>query len=572
MNESTPTSNPVSSDSTASDSSATPSCPSTSFGPPVPSRWGVPNYPAASAGGATDTLLTLQPRTSAAPWQFDLSIPIIVMTAAVLIGTVLSRPYINYGDNDASRINTVYYLVEHGTYEYQPDVVNWARRKKIEGNPTSIDLALPRTIPVLQTVDMIVINGKPYSSKPPMQSTCLAGIVWVTQKLTHWAHTMWPTKFDSHTMHDSPWMMVWTMIIVSQVVPLIVMFLLLRRHIFRATDSPFVRNFSMLAVCTGTFLSPWSLTINNHVPAAVMSMIAIDAAMRIWYENRREFRWFALAGFFAAFTATIELPAALLAVTLFVALLICDARRTLIVGLIAAAIPTITALYTNHLVTGQLMPAYESWDMDKLPADSFYNYPGSYWLNREGTDALKESRRTYLTHILVGHNGFFSLTPLYLVSLLGIGIAMTRSTTKSKSAATSSVASRSATTTSGTALGANTNSSCGSSCSSSRVAAPPRILGALLLAFTVVVIAFYVSKTRNYGGGCHGFRWLFWLIPMWLLFLPYGVEMLSRRRIGRTVLYTCFAVSAFSMAFGAGNPWMKTWLRLLMNQWGWISY
>ena len=123
-----------------------------------------------------------------------------------------------------------------------------------------------------------------------------------------------------------------------------------------------------------------------------------------------------MAGFFAAFTASIELPSGLLAVILFAALLIKDYKRTLIAGLLPALIPTAAALYTNHLVTGELVPAYTEWNKP----GGFYDDPDSYWNNRCGVDALDEPKCVYLAHILIGHDGFFSLTPVLLVSLGGM--------------------------------------------------------------------------------------------------------------------------------------------------------
>ena len=48
----------------------------------------------------------------------------------------------------------------------------------------------------------------------------------------------------------------------------------------------------------------------------------------------------------------------------------------------------------------------------------------------------------------------------------------------------------------------------------------------LTTVLTVVLLAFYTwnPKARNYGGSTQGLRWLFWLIPFWLLLLPKGVE------------------------------------------------
>ena len=53
----------------------------------------------------------------------------------------------------------------------------------------------------------------------------------------------------------------------------------------------------------------------------------------------------------------------------------------------------------------------------------------------------------------------------------------------------------------------------------------------MTLVLTVPVLAFYTwnPKARNYGGSTQGLRWLFWLIPFWLLLLPRGS---SAARIG----------------------------------------
>src|SRR5262249_48906003 len=56
---------------------------------------------------------------------------------------------------------------------------------------------------------------------------------------------------------------------------------------------------------------------------------------------------------------------------------------------------------------------------------------------------------------------------------------------------------------------------------------------------TVVLLAFYTwtPKARNYGGSAQGLRWLFWLIPFWLLLLPKGVEGgMGRRGVRRLAL------------------------------------
>jgi hypothetical protein len=446
----------------------------------------------------------------------DLSIALIVLTVALLVGTVMHRSQIIYTVNDASRWDTVYYLVQHGTYEFLPltkeQLPKWAIRPATASAPDPAD---PGSVPVLWTIDMIRVGNKLCSPKPPLFPTVLAGIAWVTQKVS------------GQTFHDNPLVIIRTCLIVAQILPLGICLLLLRRHIFAMTDSVFARNFSVAAACMGTFLTPWSLTLNNHVVAACTGMIALDAVLRIWYDGRRQWYWFVIAAFFGAFTATTELPAGLLAAAIMLAMLIKDAKRTLAFAVIAAAIPTAAYFYTNYLAVGTFKPAYTS----KGTPGGFYDYPGSYWNDPRGVDALKgkESRGVYLANILFGHDGFFSLTPIFLVSLGGLAVELLPRGRRS-------------------------------------------LLALFVLAVTATVVAVYVKTTYDYGGGCQGFRWLFWVIPMWLIFLPVGVEHFARATGGRAALYVLLAISVFSVGFAMDHPWTTNWIRLLFHAAGWIDY
>ena len=79
-------------------------------------------------------------------------------------------------------------------------------------------------------------------------------------------------------------------------------------------------------------------------------------------------------------------------------------------------------------------------------------------------------------------------------------------------------------------------------------------------------------KTNNYGGVTQGFRWLFWLIPMWLLFLPEGVQPLSRRRSTRVICYAALAVSMLSIGDALRKPWSDSWADRLFHALDWVSY
>lgn len=446
------------------------------------------------------------------PERLDITVAMIVLTVSLLIGTVLHRSQIIYTVNDASRWDTVYYLVQHGTYEFLPlskeQMPDWAIRP--EGDPDPAD---PGSVPVLWTIDMIRVGDRICSPKPPLFPTVLAAIAWVTQEVS------------GATFQENPLVIVRTCLIVAQILPLGVCLLLIRRHVFMLTESPFARHFALLAACLGTFLTPWSLTLNNHVVAACTGMVALDAVLRIWYEGRREWYWFALAAFFAAFTAATELPAGLLAAAVMLAMLVKDVKRTLIFGVVAAAFPTAGYFYTNYLVTGTFKPAYAT----KFEPGGFYDYPGSYWNNPKGIDAAQEPKAFYLMNMLAGHDGFFSLTPIFLIGLGGLAMQLFARGSRA-------------------------------------------LLALFVLCLTATVVAVYVIKTADYGGGCQGLRWLFWLIPMWLLFIPVAAEALARSVAGRLFMYACLAVSVFSVGYAYDHPWTGTWIRLLFNQAGWIDY
>jgi hypothetical protein len=81
------------------------------------------------------------------------------------------------------------------------------------------------------------------------------------------------------------------------------------------------------------------------------------------------------------------------------------------------------------------------------------------------------------------------------------------------------------------------------------------------IVLTVAMFAFYTwnPKARNYGGSTQGLRWLFWLIPFWLVALPSGVEAGQRSRWVRAVTIVALAVSAVSIGYALRNPWTHPW-------------
>ena len=164
--------------------------------------------------------------------------------------------------------------------------------------------------------------------------------------------------------------------------------------------------------------------VNNHVTAAVSAAIAIYAAVRILCDGQRQPRYFILAGVFAAFTMANELPAGAFFVALSGLLLWRVPWRTLAVYTPAAAVVVAAFFATNWIAHESLKPPY----MHRSEGDNWYDYTyerngrviESYWRNPAGVDRGEPSAVTYAAHVLVGHHGIFSLTPVWIISFAGM--------------------------------------------------------------------------------------------------------------------------------------------------------
>ena len=110
------------------------------------------------------------------------------------------------------------------------------------------------------------------------------------------------------------------------------------------------------------------------------------------------------------------------------ALLLWHAPRETLVAFLPGALLVVAAFFaTNYLAHDSLLPPYMHRS-ETDPSDNWYNYTytvngqeqQSYWLDRQGIDRGEPSQWTYALHVLVGHHGIFSLTPIWLLSLWGM--------------------------------------------------------------------------------------------------------------------------------------------------------
>ena len=469
--------------------------------------------------------------------------------------------------NDRSRWAMIYAMVEHGTFSID-QVIKEDRR--------------------WNTIDKVVHRGKDgelhqYSSKPPLFPIILAADYWIIHKVT------------GMSFPEDAVAIQWVMLVTTNVLPFVVFIWLVYLVTSQLTGDFWTVRYLIVAATFGTFLSGFLTTLNNHLPAAISVMASIYAVIQIQGRRRIERRWFAIAGGFAAFAVVNELPSLSFFASIVGWLLLYHFKRTIQITIPVAGVVAIGFFATNYWAHGSLRPPYAHRSdgeivgvveeffkehnlrlgfasekvRDRLSSaindeltrelefvfhkgnsgrvvmidegtkqqfavkakgddlvirswDNWYDYPDSYWFdsNRRGVDKGEPSRPAYLLHMTVGHHGVFSLTPIWILSIFGcVGLLKYGDLTLKQ-------------------------------------------LAAMTLLLTTVCFAFYLMRPvmdRNYGGVASGFRWMFWLAPLYLITMIPSVRLLSKSPWGRAALVMIFAASAFSAFWGFYNPWIYPW-------------
>ncbi len=219
----------------------------------------------------------------------------------------LRRPFLSA--NDRSRWCTIRALVEDGH----------ARRR------SALCDRQGASEPGWDTIDMVKHDGHGsgarslYSSKPPAVTHALGGPV------------LGDSSADGGNAGHAPLCdRPLSLVALNNVLPLALALLAagtVGRAIRRDRLGPDVRDGRGRLWHVPDDVSPWWSTTTS--PAAVCAMIAIYAAVRIWFDGERRARYFVLAGLFAALAVADELPALALFAALSAALVWKAPRRTL---------------------------------------------------------------------------------------------------------------------------------------------------------------------------------------------------------------------------------------------------
>ncbi len=435
-----------------------------------------------------------------------------------------------FSSNDRSRWAAVRALVDEGTWVIGRHDPQTGKDSGIifEDGWQSVDkMRNPKTLEF-------------YSTKPPLLTFLIAGEYWLLKHAFGWS-----------LEGDGCFAVVRVCLVTFNLLPFVVYLWLLARLTALWGTTDWGQFFVVAAACFGTLVTTFLISINNHTLAACSVVVAAYAAVRILSLPDASWRWFVLAGLFAGLTAALELPAAAFAAGLGLLLLLRMPRRTLFAFVPAALVPVATELTLNYAEHGDFDFGYNKRNTE------WYQYEGSHWRNppdkpKRGIDWAKDDKATYAFHLMLGHHGWFSLTPIYVLALGGMGLGVWRLLRVRSVGEGHFLAD---------AAGLD---------GAVRQWAELAVATAVL---SLVVVGYYIIfQTSNYGGWSNGPRWLMWLSPLWLLTLLPIVDRLGQGRWGRAVCLILLALSVLSAHYWDWNPWRHPWIYNWMDSRGWIPY
>jgi hypothetical protein len=439
--------------------------------------------------------------------------------AARTTGPAVAFPML--GANDRSRWVTVRALLENGSYSIGKRDPADATAKNPAGDT---GLVFEKD---WKTIDKVLDpeTGRYYSSKPPWLATLVAGECWLLQRLFGWELSDPRTPLFGIVLLTFNWM------------PFLAYMVALAVWARQERWSPWSSTYLLMAAGMGTFTSSFAVTLNNHVPATCAVAVALLFLQQAIEHRNGTPAEFVIAGFFAGCAASLELPALCFTVAGLMAVFYWCGLGRGVCYILGAAIPAAGFLLTNYLALGRLTPIYAEF------GGPWYQYAGGYWdpaeQARGGIDWANETKWVYGFHLLLGHHGLFTLTPVLILGALGALFSVASSRSRDQYAQD------------GRTL---------------------LWLAWICLGTLIIVVAFYTWRTNNYGGRTMGPRWLIWLSPLLLLCMQPVLDRPGQRQWISLLFLTLLAVSVASASYSLSNPWVDPWLLDWLTANGWIQY
>ena len=185
-----------------------------------------------------------------------------------------------------------------------------------------------------------------------------------------------PVKWPAYVFYFKPVLML------LNILPFALFLMLFARVLDRYAPNDWAWFFSLMAAAFGTYLLPFTQTLNNHTVAAFSAFFAVYQFLRIWDEWELSGWRFAAVGFFAAFTAVNELPALSFLAVVAVLLLFRFPRQTICYLIPAAVVPLAASIAAQYAALGELKFVYAEFGTES------YLYEGSLWKTPLELDSL----------------------------------------------------------------------------------------------------------------------------------------------------------------------------------------
>lgn len=469
------------------------------------------------------------------------------------------------------------------------------------------------------TIDLVRHRGRDgkqhyYSSKPPLLTVVHAGVYAAVRLVTGLSLTV--QTFTAARV----------VLVLVNLLPLAAFWWLWGGYWQRRLSSPWALVVTMTFLLWGTFVSTFANTLNNHLPGALAAGLSLWAVLKIVEQDRRELRWFVLAGFSAAFCAACELPA-LSWVAAIGVLLVQVAPRRAALGLSLGVVPVAIAFaVVNVLAHGDLRPPYAHRAVGELvssvpraedqptgQASAEADTPSEAGasqdlsksretiiaqLRRHGYEVSSESvvrttrtagvqelwdERTQLRFALVAGpqqiqihqwDDWYDYPNSYWYPDRKQGVDRGERNRWNYLFQTT--------------LGHHGVFSLtpmwllfplGAWAIWRQSISPPwqrlfefRVqLMLAIVATSLVCFAFYIARPledRNYGGVSSGFRWMFWFTPLWCWLVAEALERYGESRLVRRLVLVALGISVFSATFPWTNPWTTPWLAQVVESFG----
>ncbi len=354
---------------------------------------------------------------------------VIVAATALAFGHTMRQPT-QMGANDISRWCTVWSLLERSSYiidecPWQSETQDKVFRAP-KGAPSGPDGQAPAR--------------HYYSSKPALLPTLIAGILYparvatgvpldrvvLQERAPRWTQKpdpdspykvkgvletpKDPVRWPAYIFYFKP------VLVLLNIIPFATFLILYARFLDRFAGNDWSWFYCLMAAAFGTYLLPFTQTLNNHTVAAFSAFFALYQLIGLGDEASPDPWRCAAAGFFAAFTAANELPALAFLAALLGLFVFSFSPKASLAFVVGALVPIVAFVAAQYAVFGEFKLAYEAFGTDE------YLYEGSFWKTPLDLDAFNEHPEPYATyffHMTFGHHGVFSLTPIFLFSIWG---------------------------------------------------------------------------------------------------------------------------------------------------------